>query len=91
MLSNAIEIGKRLKEDKALLPHGEWGKWLVESASYSQRTANKLMQLFKEYGDKLFAAGDDSGSSNSSALTNLTYYQAISCWGFRKMSGRNLS
>ena len=24
MLTNAIEIGKRLKEAKALLPHGEW-------------------------------------------------------------------
>jgi len=43
MLTNAIEVGKRLKEAKALLPHGEWGKWLVESVSYSQRTANRLM------------------------------------------------
>ena len=77
MLTNAIEIGKRLKEAKALLPHGEWGKWLVESVSYSQRTANRLMQLFEEYGDKLFASTEDGGSSNSSALTNLTYYQAF--------------
>jgi len=77
MLTNAIEVGKRLKEAKALLPHGEWGKWLVESVSYSQRTANRLMQLFEEYGDKLFASTDDGGSSNSSALTNLTYYQAL--------------
>ena len=45
--------------------------------SYSQRTANRLMQLFEEYGDKLFASTDDGGSSNSSALTNLTYYQAL--------------
>jgi Protein of unknown function (DUF3102). len=28
-------------------------------------------------GDKLFASTDDGGSSNSSALTNLTYYQAL--------------
>ena len=77
MLTNAMEIGKRLKEAKDLLPHGEWGKWLVESVSYSQRTANRLMQLFEEYGDKLFASGDDGGMSNSSAPTNLTYYQAI--------------
>lgn len=66
MLTNAIEVGKRLKEAKALLPHGEWGKWLVESVSYSQRTANKLMQLFAEYGD-----------SNSPAQANLSYYQAL--------------
>ena len=77
MLTNAIEVGKRLKEAKALLPHGEWRKWLVESVSYSQRTANRLIQLFEEYGDKLFASIDDGGRSNSSALTNLTYYQAL--------------
>jgi len=77
MLTNAIEVGKRLKEAKALLPHGEWGKWLVESVSYSQRTANRLMQLFEEYGEKLFDSAEGGGSSNSSALTNLTYYQAF--------------
>jgi acetoin utilization deacetylase AcuC-like enzyme len=77
MLTNAIEVGKRLKEAKALLPHGEWGKWLVESVSYSQRTANRLMQLSEKYGEKLFAFTAEGGSSNSSALTNLTYYQAL--------------
>ncbi|AET70953.1 Protein of unknown function (DUF3102) [Desulfosporosinus orientis DSM 765] len=77
MLANAIEIGKRLKEAKDLLPHGEWGKWLVESVSYSQRKANRLMKLFEEYGDKLFASSNDDSQSNSSAQTNLTYYQAI--------------
>ncbi|WP_396390449.1 DUF3102 domain-containing protein [Desulfosporosinus shakirovi] len=60
-----------------MLPHGMWGKRLVESVSYSQRTANKLMQLFKEYGDKLFAAGAEVGSSNSPTSANLTYYQAF--------------
>ena len=77
MLTNAMEIGKRLKEAKDLLPHGEWGKWLMEWVSYSQRTANRLMQLFEEYGDKLFASTADGDSSNSSAPTNLSYYQAI--------------
>jgi hypothetical protein len=33
--------------------------------------------LFEEYGDNLFVSTDDGGSSNSSALTNLTYYQAL--------------
>jgi len=77
MLTSAMEIGKRLKENKDLLPNGEWGKWLVESVSYSQRTANRLMQLFKEYGDKLFAASAGEGRSNSPAPANLTYYQAL--------------
>jgi len=35
------------------------------------------MQLFKEYGDKLFAAGDDGGRSNSPVLANVSYYQAL--------------
>ena len=30
-LSGAIEIGRRLTEAKELLPHGEWGKWLLLS------------------------------------------------------------
>ncbi|KUO78350.1 MAG: hypothetical protein APF81_02885 [Desulfosporosinus sp. BRH_c37] len=33
LITNAIEIGRRLKEAKGLLPHGEWGKWLKESVS----------------------------------------------------------
>ena len=45
--------------------------------SYSQRTDNRLLQLFEEYGDKLFASTDDGSSSNSSAQTNITYYQAL--------------
>jgi len=53
------------------------GKWLLESVSYSQRTANRLVQLFEEYGDKLFADSADGSMSNSSALTNLTYCQAL--------------
>jgi hypothetical protein len=43
LLTNAIEIGRRLKEAKELVPHGEWGKWLEELVSYSQRMADKLI------------------------------------------------
>ncbi|KUO78505.1 MAG: hypothetical protein APF81_10535 [Desulfosporosinus sp. BRH_c37] len=63
LLAGAIEIGRRLKEAKDLLPHGEWGKWLKESVSYSQRTADKLMQLCEEYGTKLLASPDSDGNS----------------------------
>jgi len=45
--------------------------------SYSHHKANKLMQIFEEYGDKLFAAGDDGSRSNSPVLANLTYCQAL--------------
>ncbi|WP_368293071.1 DUF3102 domain-containing protein [Dehalobacter sp. TBBPA1] len=77
LLASAVEVGKRLKEAKALLPHGEWGKWLEESVSYSQRTAEKLMQVFDEYGIKLLVSSEDDGSSNPPPVANLTYSQAL--------------
>nr|WP_287705079.1 DUF3102 domain-containing protein [Dehalobacter sp.] len=49
-LVHAIEIGRRLKEAKDLLPHGGWGKWLEESVSYSQITADRLMRIYSVYG-----------------------------------------
>ena len=46
LLTNAVEIGGRLTEAKALLPHGEWLKWLTESVrllpEYSQQTDENL-------------------------------------------------
>ncbi|MEA5025596.1 hypothetical protein SDC9_22123 [bioreactor metagenome] len=77
LLISAIEIGKRLKEAKALVPHGEWGKWLGESVNYSQRTADKLMQLFNGYGHELLVSSDDDGSSNSPPVANLSYSKAL--------------
>lgn len=53
-----IEIGKRLIEAKAQLPHGEWGKWLEEKVEFSQWTATRFIRVAQEL-------------SNSTALTNL--------------------
>lgn len=78
LLYSSVEIGRRLTEAKSMVNHGEWGKWLENSVSYSQSTANKLMRLFEEYGAKL-AAGQDS--SNSESIPNLSYTQAIILWG----------
>ncbi|WP_019850111.1 DUF3102 domain-containing protein, partial [Desulfitobacterium sp. PCE1] len=58
LLFSAIEIGCRLAEAKSLIPYGEWGKWLEESVSYSQRTANNLIRLFEEYGSNQPALQD---------------------------------
>ncbi|AFM01081.1 Protein of unknown function (DUF3102) [Desulfitobacterium dehalogenans ATCC 51507] len=63
LLASAVEIGRRLKEAKSLVKHGEWGKWLEESVSYSQQTAGRLMKLYEEYGSSF---PDGSDSSNSS-------------------------
>lgn len=46
-----IEIGKRLIEAKAQLPHGEWGKWLEEKFTFTRQTANKFMRIAGEYSN----------------------------------------
>jgi len=70
ILQGSIEIGRRLVEAKSMLPHGEWGKWLKESVNYSQRTADNLMQIYKEYGN-----------SNSQLIANLPYTKAVALLG----------
>lgn len=55
---NIIEIGKRLMLVKENLPHGEWGKWLAEKVDFSHTSANRFMQVAKEF-------------SNSPTLVNL--------------------
>lgn len=66
VLVSAIEIGRRLHEAKALVPHGSWGKWLKENVNYSQSTANNFMRIAEEFGD-----------SNLQAIGNISYTQAV--------------
>jgi hypothetical protein len=73
LLAGAIEIGRRLQEAKDLVKHGEWGKWL-ESVSYSQKTAERLIKLYQEYGPN-FSDGLDTSKSTSMSI--LTYTQAL--------------
>lgn len=75
LLVNSIEIGRRLVEAKALMPHGEWGKWLENSVDYSQSTANNLMRIYEEYGanqQSLFGT-----EVKSQALGKLSYSKAV--------------
>ena len=62
-----IEIGKRLTEAKALVPHGEWGKWLEEKVDFEKSTANNLMKIYEEYGN----------STNLQAIGNLGYTKTV--------------
>ncbi|EHQ89183.1 DUF3102 domain-containing protein [Desulfosporosinus youngiae] len=50
-LVHAVEIGRRLKEVRSVLPTGQWGQWLEASVNYSPRTAQRFMQLFDAYGE----------------------------------------
>lgn len=52
VLRESVEIGRLLCEAKALVPNGEWMNWLKVNVDYSQATANNLMRLYEEYGEK---------------------------------------
>lgn len=71
LLGYAIEIGRRLVEVKAMLPHGQWGTYIKEQVGYSQSTANNLMRIFEEYGtaqQSIFGP-----EAISQAIGNLSY------------------
>ena len=75
MLNSVIEIGRRMCEVKAMLPHGSFGNWIKENTGYSVSTANNFMRLFNEYADDqmtLFGA-----VSNSQTFGNLSYSKAL--------------
>ena len=64
---SAIEIGRRLYEAKAIVPHGGWIAWLQENVDYSERTAQNLMRVYEEYGR----------NTNPQAIADLSYTQAV--------------
>lgn len=75
VLGHAIEIGRRLKEAKELVPFGEWGGYIRDQLNYSQSTAQNFMRIFEEYGaaqQSLFGP-----VAESQALGNLSYTKAL--------------
>lgn len=46
-----IEIGKKLIEVRALLPDGEWGRWLASEFGWSRRQASLLIRSAEVFGD----------------------------------------
>lgn len=74
-LQCAIEIGRRLIEAKAMVPYGEWGKYLKEQVDFSQSTADNMMKLAKEYGSEQFTIF--GAISDSQTLGNLPYSKAL--------------
>lgn len=73
-LAFIIEIGRRLVEAKACLPHGEWGDWLTNEVNFSQATANNYMKIFEEYGSDQISF---FGATNSETFANLPYSKAL--------------
>ena len=75
MLTNVIEIGRRMVEAKELLPHGQFGPWLKANTPYSTSTASNYMRLFEAYGSQqksLFGA-----EVNCQTFGNLSYSKAL--------------
>ncbi len=75
VLTNIIEIGRRMCEIKEMLPHGEFGEWIKLHTGYSSSTANNFMRLFQEYGSdqgSLFGA-----EVNCQTFGNLSYTKAL--------------
>lgn len=79
VLHNSIEIGRRLMEAKELIGHGDWGTWLENSVDYSERTAENLIKIFKEYGSDQITLLDDN--LKTKAFANLSYSQALALLG----------
>ena len=74
ILGYAIEIGRRLREAKEMLPHGRWGEWLKQEVEFSQSTAQNFMRIFEEYGDSQTSL---FGDAKSQTLGNLPYTHAL--------------
>lgn len=86
MVQMAIAIGQRLTEAKGAVGHGNWEEWLKENVDYSQRKAQQLIQLFKEYGD---GQGQLFGKTiNPQTLAALSYTQAVALLGIKNPDER---
>lgn len=46
-----LTIGRCLIEAKDMLPHGEWKNWLVDRVEFSERSAQRLMRLAREWSN----------------------------------------
>lgn len=76
VLNASIEVGRRLTEAKAKLPHGSWGEYLKNEVDYSPSQAQNLMRVFREYGsDQQSLFG---GEAKSQTFGHLTFSQALS-------------
>lgn len=70
-----IEIGRRLKEAKEMLPHGEWLPWLERETEFSTSSASRYIQAFEQYGAAQL--GLFGPETNFPALGNLSITKAL--------------
>lgn len=59
---NTCRIGEKLLQAKAAVGHGNWGQWLADNVDYSERTAQNIITIYKNFNDKeikLFGTSPD--------------------------------
>jgi len=75
---NTCRIGEKLLQAKAAVGHGNWGQWLADNVDYSERTAQNIITIYKNFNDKevkLFGSAPDPellAKLNQSQLLALT-------------------
>lgn len=75
-----IEIGRRLCEAKEMLQHGEWLPWLEKETGFSTSSAQRYMQVFKEYGaaqQSLFGPVANCPTLGNLSITNALRLLAV--------------
>lgn len=72
--AGALKIGERLCEAKELLDHGEFGPWLKDEFGWTDRTAQKLMAVYREFGESqksLFGPGINTNTCSDLSVSKL--------------------
>lgn len=70
-----VEIGRRLKEAKSMVDHGQWGDYLKNEVEYSQSTANNYMKIYEAYAADQITL--DGAAVKSQAFAILDYSKAL--------------
>lgn len=70
---NIIDIGRRLNEAKAVLPHGEWLPWLEDQVHFSEKSAQNYMRVAREFPNPQLVA--DLGVRKALALLELPPFE----------------
>ena len=79
---SCFEIGKRLEEAKAMIPHGEWGAWLETNFEYSESTAGNLMRIYREFGGEQINL--ITGKSDMETFEGLSQSQLVELFALPK-------
>ncbi len=49
---STCRIGEKLLQAKGAVGHGNWGKWLADNVDYSERTAQNIITIYKNFNNK---------------------------------------